>query len=415
MVAVIHVSRRFHNVLNYNEKKVREQVAVCLEAANYPKNAADLSFNQKLKRLENQASLNERTIVNCVHISLNFDPSEQLSGQLLKELTAEYMDKIGFGEQPYLLYRHNDAGHPHVHIVSTNIKADGRRIELHNLGKNQSEKARKEIELKYGLLRPEDSKNRQRYELNPVNVQKVSYGKTATKRAITTVLSKVISEYKYSSLPELNAILQQYNVVADRGTEHSRINKNNGLVYRILNEQGERVGVPIKASDFYNKPTLKYLQERFKVNEPQKANNKARLKNSIDFALLKKEKQTIESLAKALDKEGINLVLRRNEQGYIYGITYVDHRTKCVFNGSDLGKNYSAKAVIERCNAEQNQLKSDAKKSPQIFTKQDNGDSFVESVVSGLGGELLRQEYTGDNMPYDLKKKRKKRKRISND
>jgi hypothetical protein len=408
MVAVIHVSKRFHNVLNYNENKVSEQVAACLEAANYPKNAADLSFSQKLKRLENQASLNERTKVNCVHISLNFDPSEQLSDSLLKDITAEYMDKIGFSGQPYLLYRHNDAGHPHVHIVSTNIRADGKRIELHNLGKNQSEKARKEIELKYGLMRPEDSKNKQRYELSPVNVQKVLYGKAATKRAVTTVLNKVISEYKFSSLPELNAILQQYNVVADRGTDSSRINQNNGLVYRILDERGEKVGVPIKASDFYNKPTLSFLQERFRLNEPQKAIHKSRLKNAIDFALLKKDNQTLKSLVTALGRDGINIILRQNELGFIYGLTYVDHRTKCVFNGSDLGKSYSAKAIMERCNVVRSHAKQGISKS--------NSDRLRAESVSGiLIDELLQQEYTGDTMPFDLKKKRKKRKRISND
>lgn len=414
MVAVIHFSKRFHNVLNYNEKKVTEQVAVCLEAVNYAKNAADLSLNQKLKRLENQARLNERTTVNCVHISLNFDPSERLSDQLLKDIAGEYMDKIGFGEQPYLLYRHNDAGHPHVHIVSTNIRYDGRRIELHNLGKNQSEKARKEIESKYGLLRPEDSKNRQKYTLEPVNVQKVMYGKATTKRAVTNVLNKVIAEYRYCSLPELNAVLQQYNIVADRGTEHSRIHQNNGLVYRILDDKGHRVGVPIKASDFYNKPTLTSLQERFLTNEPLKVAHKARLKNSIDFALLSKEIQSVEGLAKMLSNEGVILVVRQNDQGVIYGLTYVDHRTKCVFNGSDLGKSYSAKAILQRCNSHQT-FKTGSQQAPPNQARQSGETTNLQLLAESLSNDLLQQESTADTMPFDLKKKRKKRKRISND
>jgi uncharacterized protein YijF (DUF1287 family) len=53
------------------------------------------------------------------------------------------MEKIGFGEQPYLIYKHEDAGHPHIHIVSTTIKADGSRINTHNIGRNQSEKQEK--------------------------------------------------------------------------------------------------------------------------------------------------------------------------------------------------------------------------------------------------------------------------------
>lgn len=273
--------------------KVTEQVAVCLEAENYPKSAADLTFNQKLKRLENQAALNDRAQVNCVHISLNFDPSEQFSEDKLKEIAAVYMQKIGFGDQPWLLYRHDDAGHPHVHIVTTNIKEDGKRIELHNLGKIQSEKARKEIELTYGLLRPEDSKQGRQYELKPINAQKVQYGKTATKRAITNVLNKILKEYKYASLPELNAILRQYNVIADRGSADSRIYKHNGLTYNILDAAGNKVGVPVKASDCYNKPTLKFLEERFKINEPLKQPHAKRIKYLIDLSLASDKRPTL--------------------------------------------------------------------------------------------------------------------------
>ena len=54
--------------------------------------------------------------------------ADKLSKEKLKEIANEYMQKIGFGEQPYLLYQHHDAGHPHIHIVTTNIKADGKRI-----------------------------------------------------------------------------------------------------------------------------------------------------------------------------------------------------------------------------------------------------------------------------------------------
>jgi len=417
MVAVIHFSKGFNRVLNYNEQKVSEQVAVCLDAVNYPKNVADLSLNQKLKRLQNQAALNERTTVNSVHISLNFDPSEQLSDNKLNEIAGVYMEKIGFGEQPYLLYRHDDAGHPHVHIVTTNIKADGKRIELHNLGKNQSEKARKEIEITYGLLKAEDAKQREKYELNPVSAAKVRYGKSATKRAITTVLNKVLKEYKYTSLPELNAVLKQYNICADRGSTNSRIYQHNGLTYRILDEKGNKVGVPIKASDFYNKPTLKYLEERYKINEPLRQPHLKRIKYLIDLSLAMYEKPTLDKIVQALSKEGINVIIRQNENGVIYGLTYVDHQTKCVFNGSDLGKQYSAKAIQERCAANASENSNNNFKITDKINKNDQPSNVPgatsKSLDASISDALLQQEFTGDLLPFDLKRKKKKRKRLS--
>jgi hypothetical protein len=417
MVAVIHSAKGFNRVLHYNEQKVNEQVAVCLEAANYPKNAEDMNIFQKQKRFEKLAELNQRTTVNCVHISLNFDPSEQLPDDKLKEIASVYMDKIGFAGQPYLLYRHDDSGHPHVHIMTTNIKPDGKRIELHNLGKNQSEKARKEIEIAYGLLKAEDSTQRQQYDLKPVNVQKALYGKTATKRAITTVLNKVLNEYRYTTLPELNALLQQYNIMADRGNPGSRIFDNHGLTYNILDSNGNKTGVPIKASDLYNQPTLKSLEQMFTANEPLRQAHKGRVKNAIDWALLKNDRYSLNSLILALAKEGIHTVVRRNDNGIIYGITYVDHQTKCVFNGSDLGKQYSANAIQERCApGTGQQAKETGERVKQSSTnnpanQQSEDTSAISQNDPSLAEALLRGEYTGDTLPFELRrKKRKKRK-----
>lgn len=426
MVAVIHSGSSLRNSLNYNEQKVKEQVANCIAAVNYPKDVEDLNFNQKLSRLLNQAALNDRTKVNCVHISLNFDPSERISHDRLKEISDTYLQKIGFEGQPYLLYQHHDSGHPHVHIVTTNIKADGKRIELHNLGRNQSEKARKEIEQSFGLVKAEESKQRLAYQLKPVSAEKIQYGKRETKKAISNVLNAVINTYKYASLPELNAVLQQYNVIADRGNENSRIYQNNGLIYRILDANGNKVGVPVKASDFYNKPTLKYLEAKFKLNETAGQSHKIRVKNAVDLALLRNPDHSISSLVKSLEKIGINTVLRQNKEGNIYGITYVDHQTRCVFNGSDLGKQYSAKGLQERCLPIE-KLYHD-KKVPQLAVKMPTAGSFQSkteqpdvytnsslSIIPKGMEDLLNPVQMNNYVPHELGKlKKKKRKQFKN-
>ncbi len=87
-------------------------------------------------------------------------------------------------------------------------------------------------------------------------------------------------------LPELNAVLKQYNVLADRGSENSRIYQNNGLVYRVVDEHGNKIGVPVKASDFYNKPTLAFLESKFEQNEALKQPHRSRVKYTIDLALI---------------------------------------------------------------------------------------------------------------------------------
>jgi hypothetical protein len=345
MVAVIHNSQSFRRAVHYNENKVKESKAVCIGAINYPKYTEDLTLLQKLSRLANQASLNEKVKVNCVHISLNFDPSEKLSAEKMTMIARSYIEKIGFGAQPYLIYQHHDAGHPHLHIVTTNIKVDGKRIPLHNLGRDKSEPARKQVEQEFELIPAGSKQVREAYTLPPV---KISYGRSATKRAVASVVNNIISQYKFTSLAEFNAVLKMYNVTAQRGEPGSRTHERGGLVYRVLDEQGNAVGVPIKASNIFFKPTLKTLEGKFIENETARKPHRQRIRTTIDWILLGKEK-TMRDFVKELEREGIQVILRSNMEGRLYGITFVDHRTKCVFNGSDLGKEYSAQGIVIRC------------------------------------------------------------------
>lgn len=430
MVAIIHSSKSLRNALHYNENKVKQGVANFIHSGNYPKDTGLLGFSDKINRLERLAALNQQTKINSLHISLNFDSSDWLNKERLKEITDKYLKEIGFGEQPYLVYQHHDSGHPHIHIVTTNIRSDGSRIALHNLGRNQSEKARREIEKHFQLVRAEDQQ-KIKYELKPVNAQKVQYGKSETRRAITNVLDHVLATYKYASLAELNAVLQQYNVVADRGSETSCIYKSNGLVYRILDADGDKIGVPVKASLIYSKPTLKNIEAKFESNEIERQKHKQRVMNAIDFAVLKKSHQSLAELTRALQKEKIQVVLRQNNNGIIYGITYVDHHTKCVFNGSHLGKQYSADAIQQRCNAEEVSLKTTLElkqpsvndKSEQIsqqnrqpFINLNNRESFESSPFEKSSSKLLDdllqpEENRNANEPFEQKKFKKKRKR----
>ncbi|MBW4888911.1 relaxase/mobilization nuclease domain-containing protein [Mucilaginibacter sp. HMF5004] len=426
MVAVVHQSSSIRNILNYNEHKLKEGKAVCLEASGFIKEPGDLNFFEKLRRFEKLTELNQRTKINSLHISLNFDPSETLSDKRLREIAAAYMDKIGFGEQPWLLYKHSDAGHPHVHLITTNIKPDGKAITLHNLAKVRSKQARLEIEKMFGLVVAEGSKQNEAFRLKPVNAAKVDYGKTETKRAIGNVLNKAIAEYQFSSLPELNAVLGLYNIVADTGGDGSRIAAHEGLVFRVLDEHGEKIGKPVKACLFHSKPTLKNLKVKFAEKKVKKEFLKPRLKNAIDMALLR-DKMDLASLAADLKKEGIDMVIRQNKDGVIYGITYVDHRhnQKAVFNGSELGKTYSGKAILERCAyVEAGEGKNnigEAKKTTQSKAEKEGWQRVNQGQIipgegknitgPGLIETLLEPEYQAETMDWNFKRKKKKKKR----
>lgn len=426
MVAVIHQSKNLRIALNYNEHKVKAGHARCLEAGYYPVGPDDLNFHQKLRRLEMLTELNQRTKHNCLHVSLNFDPFEKLSDDILRSISEVYLEKIGFGGQPYLLYKHEDAGHPHLHLVTTNIKPDGSAIHMNYLGKNKSEPARKEIEQLFGLVVADKQQQRQVFQLKPVNAARVAYGKSETKQAMNNVLVKVLKDYKYASLSELNAVLRQYNIEADRGEENSRVFQHGGLVYRVLDEQGNKVGAPIKASLFFSKPTLKTLEAKFAANKLLKDDRRAklRLKNEVDLYFNGRYK-SLDGLVAALKRQGIDLVISRNKQGDLFGLTYVDHVTKCVYKGSALGKAYSATAIGERCatSGPSEAKKQNGQAAREWVGGQVIGGKFRDYAAENLGGAgsgsaspglvevLLETDGSGEAMDWELKRVRKKKKK----
>lgn len=353
-------------VLNYNEKKVQSGKAVLLDAVNFLKKPEELNIHDKLNRFQKLMDLSEAD-TKLIHLSLNFHPSEneKLTPEFLKTLSQEYMEKLGFGNQPFLVYQHFDAGHPHVHIVSTLIRDDGTRINTHNQAKEISEPVRKEMEEKYGLVKADKKENAiERAKALRVSSEKVQYGKSETLRSITNVLDNVIGKYKYTSLHELNAVLKVYNVMADRGPEGSRVYKNKGLYYRILDENGQKTGVPIKASAIYSKPTLNRIEEKFQENKQARLKDKKHFTTAIDWQI-RQQPTSLQEFKKALQKASITMELRRNETGFIYGVTFISHEKKTVFNGRDLGEDYGAKRLLERLGIEQEKQQVKEKKQEQ--------------------------------------------------
>ena len=416
MVVRITSPHSLQRALNYNEQKCQKEKAVCIFAGNYLLEANQMNFHQKMERMQDLITRNERTKkTNTLHISLNFDPSEKFAQDKLTQIARAYMDKIGFGSQPYLVYQHHDAGHPHIHILTTSIQPDSKRIDTYNIGRNQSEKARKELEKSFGLIPAQGKKAAQVAGIRPIDVQKVFYGKSETRRSISNVLDAVVNQFKYTSLAELNAILRQYNVEADRGRETGIVYKSGGLFYRLLDGQGNKVGVPIKASLIHSKPTLKNLEKKFRENETLRQPDKKRLKTSIDWVLAKSP-GSLEALIKALKKEGVHAVLRENKQGLVFGITFIDFRTKAVFNGSNIGKSYSVAGIRASLASGQQGQEKAPKPAPETIQSRDFSKSLEPSPADGatpnqdgLLKELLEHEKNLNRVPAELLKKKKKK------
>ncbi len=412
MVARIITGKSIRGVLSYNENKIANAEAELILAAGFIYEPERLSFKSKLEWFEKLTRQNDMTKTNAVHISLNFSKDDVLDDTLLRGIAFDYMKRIGFGGQPFLVYRHFDAPHPHIHIATVNIADGGERIETHNIGRNQSEKARKEIEIEYGLIKAEDQNKEMAYMLRPVSLEKIEYGKTATKAAISAIVREVTGSYKFTSLPELNAVLRQFNVLADRGAPGTGMYENKGLVYSLLNEQGKKIGVPIKASSIYSSPTIKNLEKKFAPNETARKPYGQRLKHLLDKAISTARNNN--ELKAQLQLQGIRILLHENVQGNIYGVTFIDNATRVVFNGSDLGKAYSAKAFMERLpfgaatGKEQQEIILPGTAIKSIPADQKNYPAHDQPVIQRLIDAAFRTR-NEQSMPDPFRRKKKRR------
>ncbi|QDH80433.1 relaxase/mobilization nuclease [Echinicola soli] len=427
MVARISLGRRILGLLHYNEDKVKAGKATVLAAHGFGTDGHRASIGEKHRRFLFFTDHNKRSKLNTFHVSLNFSPKDQLDRAQLQYIAQQYMARIGFGNQPYLVYQHSDTKHPHLHIVSTNITREGKRIETHNLGKEQSEKARKELEQELGLVKAEKQKERL-IGLEPL--EKLEYGKKESKAAMGNVLTEVMRAYSYTSIGEFSAILRQFNIGLIQGEEGSRMKANRGLAYSILDDHGNRIGVPIKASAFYIRPSMARLEKRMERNGAIKNKLVHRTRETVDSVLRESMGKGTKHFQENLKKHGLVADFHYGKTGKVYGLTLIDHVNRTAFKASELSRAFSGQRVIQALAPDQQKgsaiiLKREAHQLSQGPVEWRGSTPALEQerpiwkidinpsmqvFLSGIH-QLLRPESQELADPFYKKKKRKRRKK----
>lgn len=365
MHAIIIYNQNIRRVLEYHELKVRRGAADFLFAGNYFKDKEDLTMKDKMYPFLQRASLNEVVRARVLHLVLSFDPSDKLSSDKMTMIAREYLQKMGWDNEPYLVYQHKDTIQPHLHIALPKIRKDGISLHVSRDDYFRSKTEVRLLEMKYSL-RPSDAPTRS-HELRRLPLQKARFGETPLWPAMNKILEEVVPKYRFTSLDELNAVLRLYNLKASRGKPNSLTYKNRGLLYRPLTDAGKEMRIYIKASMFPSRPTLKNLEKLFAKNLALREPDRQRLTVAIDWTLYNKS-LSLEAFRKALEKEQISTIIRRNSNGDPENIWYVDHEKKTVFEGQVLGPQYTIDGIAKRCiSQEEYQLQQ---QQQQIQTQQ---------------------------------------------
>ena len=129
MIAKISSTANLGGALGYNFKKVRQEEATVLLANGlYQNQDGKYSMEQVLSDMRQLILDKCRTKNTVFHCSLNPHPDEKLSDERLVQIAKEYMEALGYGKQPYIVFKHNDIAREHIHIVSLRVDSKGRKI-----------------------------------------------------------------------------------------------------------------------------------------------------------------------------------------------------------------------------------------------------------------------------------------------
>lgn len=280
---------------------------------------------------------NRNTEKPSLHISINPDPKDRVDDGRYIQVAIDYMDEMGYGKQPYIVFKHTDIERTYIHIVSTNVDETGNKIN-DAFEHKRSMAVCRALENKYGLIAPEKGK-----ELNDEMLfRPVDFNKGDIKSQIAAVVRHLPKYYRYQNLGSYNALLSLFNITVQEVSGELNGKLRQGLVYFALDDNGKKAGHPFKASLFGKGAGPAALAEQFEKSKValQDPALKSSLKSAIEIAV-HSSKYEIDFKAQ-LSSQGINVVVRRNTDGRIYGMTFVDHASKSVYNGSQLSKSLAA-------------------------------------------------------------------------
>jgi hypothetical protein len=423
MIAKITSSATLYSALAYNQNKADADHAKVIYTNKMiePQNNI-YDINICLRSFEPYLLANKRTEKPVFHVSLNPDPKDKLTDEQLSEIAQKYMQKMGYRNQPFIVYKHQDIERKHIHIVSLRVDENGKKINS-NYEHRRSMTACRELEQQYGLV-PADQKQSR----DGLPLKSVKYENGDVKQQIANIIRPISKDYHFLSLKEYRALLTICNIGVEEIRGEIKGKGYKGLIYHALNDAGNKIGAPFKSSLLGKSVGIEALEKRIEKSAEIIKNKKLKERSKRLITAAMRTCQTRKDFEQTLQKQNISVIFRENEEGRIYGATFIDHSQKCVFNGSRLGKDFSANVFNDLFNESPDRLISPQsptcpqspqhpaqpfephQKSERIFEDNSNSGGIFDlfsPTGSSIGDDIAEQSFI-----RRTKKKKKRQQRM---
>ncbi|MCY1660560.1 conjugal transfer protein MobB [Chryseobacterium sp. SL1] len=421
MIAKIGKGSNMYGAVLYNQQKVEKENGTVLLLNKIPDTIDGRYSTQYFNKcFEPYMSANIKTEKTVRHISLNPDPSDNVSDEQFTEMAQEYMERMGYGNQPYIIFKHTDIDRTHIHIVSTCVGIDGKKIP-DDYDHPRSMAICRDLETKYNLNKATEQEQKQADKI----FKPVSHKNGDIKSQIASVVRHLPKYYSFSTMGSYNALLSLFNITAEEVKGERKGQPVNGLVYLALDENGNKASNPFKASLFRKDAGITQLQKHFEQSKEKLKTSSVRsvLKNTVELGIHTTSNET--DFKKQLVEQGINTIVRKNESGRIYGMSFIDHESRSIWNGSQLDRNLSANVFNDWWNngnkpelkiqdspvSNTNTIAHQPTKDLFEFISQEysqNSDSGLFSLLTNAQGE----DYEEEQFASKMKKKKKKGRRL---
>lgn len=414
MVAKINRGVSLYGAIVYNQQKVDDATAriiyenrMITDVTGNPEQV----MRQTIWAFENYLLANKNTEKPVLHISLNPSLDDRLTDSQFADLAKEYMQKMGYGDQPYIVYVHEDISRRHIHIVSTCVNEKGEKID-DAYEWNRSMKACRELEQMFGLKQIADK----RRELLEPYLKKADYTRGDVKQQVSNILKSVFTSYRFQSFGEYSAMLSCFNIEAKQVKGEFDGKPYSGIIYTMTDENGKPICTPIKSSLIGKRFGYDGVEKRIAYNAQELRAKRWQPKIRNDVALAMHGcRGNREEFVRLLGSKGIDVVFRENDAGRIYGVTFIDHHNREVYNGSRLGKEFSANNFEKLFNLQGDIPWTDM---PQGFSESHSLssadlESGIEQAFGIFSFDAPANDPQEEMLAKQYQKKRKKKKRRS--
>jgi hypothetical protein len=322
-------------------------------------------------------------------MSVNPSPEEHLTEDQIKAFVADMMQGLGYGNQPYVIYCHQDIDRKHYHVVSVRVNEQGRKI--HDFQEN-----RRCLQL-LAALAP-------KYNLSVGNGNGETFGVMGIdpRRFNPTggnimeqirVIAQECCKYHMTSFNQFQLIMRAHGLDVQERTGNA-----SQVVVRGLNQDDIPCTAPLSESDIGMAIYQDYERRALECYGRNGIKQRERGRICGISATCLEHSTSERHYRNMLARFDIDVVLHRTSDGRIHGATFIDHSTKCAFKGSDLGS-FRLDDVIA------------ADEGGQWNKRSSIGQHDTDSEMGILGAALAGiSKSNSKSQEKDMKDKKKKRK-----